>query len=105
LAVGGALLLLATMAATAQAASGEFDYDSQDGNSYVLTDPENDTCLTFAGGGATHASNGTDATAFMYVDDSCTEPAFEESVGPGGIWDQTTPPPAPALSVRFGSSG
>jgi hypothetical protein len=84
-------------------AEGNFPYVRFDtGASDTLTNPPNDTCIPLPGG-ATHASNDTDATAFVYTDDSCTTQS-PERVGVGATWDATGPPVLPALGVRFGSS-
>ncbi|MEV6672247.1 hypothetical protein [Streptomyces sp. NPDC051162] len=101
LAAGGALLLLVAVPANARAASGTFTYMRFDtGTLDGLSDPPNDRCLPLDGG-ASHASNDTDATAFVYADGACTQ--LLAIVGTGGSWDETGPPPLPARSVGFGS--
>jgi hypothetical protein len=100
--IGGTLMVLTTMATSAQAADGQFPYSRFDtGARDALFNPPNDTCLPLPGG-ATHAGNDTDATAFVYADSSCTQ--LLALVGVGGTWDATGPPVLPARSVRFGSS-
>src|SRR5258705_7767394 len=68
MAIGGTLMVLTTMATSAQAADGQFPYSRFDtGAGDALFHPPNDTCLPLPGG-ATHAGNDTDATAFVYAD-------------------------------------
>ncbi|GGU05766.1 hypothetical protein [Streptomyces violascens] len=99
--VGGALLLIALLASNAQAADGQFPYTRFDtGTLDALFNPPNDVCLQLPGGAA-HAGNDTDATAFVYADTGCQQ--LLAIVGVGGTWDETGPPPLPARSVGFGS--
>ncbi|MEU5421386.1 hypothetical protein ACFY1P_27720 [Streptomyces sp. NPDC001407] len=101
LAAGGALLLLAAVPVNAHAAGGDFSYIRFDtGTLDALSNPPNDRCLPIPGGAA-HAANDTDATAFVYADGACTQ--LLAIVGTGGSWDETGPPPLPARSVGFGS--
>ncbi|MGA5133177.1 hypothetical protein QZH56_12355 [Streptomyces olivoreticuli] len=100
-AFGGALLLLTASTVNAQAADGPFSYIRADtGTPDEFDNPPNDTCLPIPGGAA-HADNDTDATAFVYADSSCRQ--LLAIVGVGASWDETNPPPAPAHSVGFGS--
>ncbi|MFG2004343.1 hypothetical protein ACGFNU_34800 [Spirillospora sp. NPDC048911] len=100
---GATLMLLTTTTPGAHAADGQFPYVRADnGAAAALFNPPNDVCLPLDGGAA-HAGNDTDATAFVYADGSCTQGLA--IVGVGATWDQTNPPPLPARSVRFGSSG
>ncbi|MFI6470122.1 hypothetical protein ACIBL5_07640 [Streptomyces sp. NPDC050516] len=99
--VGGALLLIALLPSSAQAADGRFPYIRFDTGTFdELDNPPNDLCLPLTGGAA-HAGNDTDATAFVYADTGCGQ--LLAIVGVGGTWDETGPPPLPAHSVRFGS--
>ncbi|MFE4874537.1 hypothetical protein [Streptomyces sp. NPDC056682] len=101
-AVGGALLLIALLPSGAQASGGQFPYIRFDtGTLDALVNPPNDVCLPLAGGAA-HAGNDTDATAFVYADTDCRQ--LLAIVGVGGTWDETGPPPLPARSVGFGSA-
>ena len=80
-------------------ADGQFPYIRFDtGVTTALLTPPNDVCLPLDGG-ATHADDDTDATAFVFADVSCTQ--LLALIGVGGTWDATGPP---ARSVRFGSS-
>ena len=99
--VGGALLLIALLPSSAQAADGQFPYIRFDtGTLDALFNPPNDRCLPLPGG-AVHADNDTDATAFVYADSSCQQ--LLAIVGVGATWDETNPPPLPARSVGFAS--
>ncbi|MFI6048810.1 hypothetical protein ACIBCO_01830 [Streptomyces violascens] len=99
--IGGALLLIALLPSSAQAADGQFLYIRSDtGTLDALVKPPNDVCLQIPGGAA-HAGNDTDATAFVYADTGCQQ--LLAIVGVGGTFDQTNPPPLPARSVGFGS--
>jgi hypothetical protein len=101
--VAGALALVTVLPFNAQAADGQFPYIRADnGAATALFMPPNDVCLALDGGAA-HAGNDTDATAFVFADGGCSQ--LLAIVGVGGTWDQTNPPPLPARSVRFGSSG
>ncbi|MFI0980441.1 hypothetical protein ACH4SP_25980 [Streptomyces sp. NPDC021093] len=103
--LAGALALVTVLPANAHAASGQFTYIRGDnGAPAVLFNPPNDVCLPLDGGAA-HAGNDTDATAFVYADGACTPEQGLAIVGVGATWDQTNPPPLPARSVRFGSTG
>ncbi|CAM5304701.1 hypothetical protein GCM10010329_60750 [Streptomyces spiroverticillatus] len=102
LAAAGALLLVAALPSSAGAAGGQFTFSRNDGSVDALFAPPNDVCLPLSGGAA-HASNDTDATAFVFLDGGCSQ--LSAIVGVGGTWDQYNPPPQPAYSVRFGSSG
>ncbi|MEU2872386.1 hypothetical protein ABZ769_24760 [Streptomyces olivoreticuli] len=100
-AFGGALLLLTASTVNAQAADGPFSYTRADtGAPDEIDNPPNDTCLAIPGGAA-HAGNDTDATAFVCADASCRR--LLAIVGVGATWDETGPPPEPAHSVGFGS--
>ncbi|MEU9191504.1 hypothetical protein AB0D14_45015 [Streptomyces sp. NPDC048484] len=100
-AAGGAAVLLTALTSLARAADGQFSYSRSDtGAASTLSTPSDDVCLPL-GGGAAHAANDTDATAFVYADGGCKQ--LLAVVGVGSTWDQTGPPPAPARSVRFGS--
>jgi hypothetical protein len=93
-------MLLTTLAGTATAADGQFPYiRSDNGTSSALFTPPNDICLPLDGG-ATHAGNDTDATAFVFADGGCTQ--LLAIVGTGATWDAQGPPVLPARSVRFG---
>ena len=97
----GAAVALAAVPVNAHAASGTFSYIRFDtGTQDGLFNPPNDRCLAIPGG-ASHASNDTDATAFVYADSSCQQ--LLAIVGTGATWDETGPPPLPARSVGFGS--
>lgn len=99
--VGGALLLIALLPCSAQAADGKFPYIRFDTGTFdELDNPPNGLCLPLDGGAA-HAGNDTDATAFVYADTGCRQ--LLAIVGVGGTWDETGPPPLPARSVGFGS--
>ncbi|KAF9973562.1 hypothetical protein BGZ75_001102 [Mortierella antarctica] len=83
-------------------ADGKFFYNRGDtGALDALIDPLNDVCLSIPGG-ASHASNDCDATAFVFADGGCQQ--FLALVGTGGGFDETGPPYIHAYSVRFGSS-
>jgi hypothetical protein len=102
-ATSGAIALLAMLTGTASAADGQFSYiRSDNGVPSALFTPPNDVCLPLDGGAA-HAGNDTDATAFVFADGGCTQ--LLAIVGVGGTWDASGPPVLPARSVRFGSSG
>ncbi|GAA2423281.1 hypothetical protein ACFPFX_18480 [Streptomyces mauvecolor] len=99
--VGATLLLVALVPSSAQAADGQFPYIRFDtGTRDALANPPNGFCLQLPGGAA-HAGNDTDATAFVYADTGCQQ--LLAIVGVGGTWDETGPPPLPARSVGFGS--
>ncbi|KAG0029198.1 hypothetical protein BGZ81_004020 [Podila clonocystis] len=84
-------------------ADGQFPYTRGDtGGLDMLINPPNDVCLPIPGG-ASHASNDCDATAFVFADGGCQE--LLALVGTGGGFDETGPPYIHAYSVRFGSSG
>ncbi|WP_116213522.1 hypothetical protein [Streptomyces olivoreticuli] len=101
LTIGAAAALVTGLTANAQAADGPFSYIRADtGAPDELDNPPNDVCLPIPGGAA-HAENDTDATAFVYSDGSCRR--LLAIVGVGGTWDETGPPPEPAHSVGFGS--
>lgn len=100
--VAGALLLVAVLPSSAGAAGGQLTFSRNDGSVDALFAPPNDVCLPLSGGAA-HLSNDTDATAFVFLDGGCSQLAA--IVGVGATWDQYNPPPQPAYSVRFGSSG
>ncbi|MBT2447428.1 hypothetical protein J7F03_10140 [Streptomyces sp. ISL-43] len=101
-AVGGAIALLTTLTGSASAADGEFAYARfDDGTSSALVAPADDACLPLDGG-AVHAANDTDATAFLYADVSCKQ--LLALVAVGAAWDAVGPPVQPAQGVRFSSS-
>ncbi|KAG0342647.1 hypothetical protein BG000_002854 [Podila horticola] len=83
-------------------ADGTFLYTRGDtGGLDALNNPRNDECLPIPGG-ASHASNDCDATAFLYADGGCQQ--LLALVGTGGGFDETGPPYVHAYSVRFGSN-
>ncbi|MER6030730.1 hypothetical protein [Streptomyces sp. NPDC001851] len=95
------MVLLATFTSPANAAGGQFPYVRFDtGPLDALVNPPNGVCLQLPGGAA-HAGNDTDATAFVYADTGCQQ--LLAIIGVGGTWDETGPPPLPARSVAFGS--
>ncbi|MEV0096821.1 hypothetical protein [Streptomyces sp. NPDC050738] len=97
-AVCAALLLNATTR-SAEAADGQFTYTRTDTQATMpLAATPSDQCLPLDGG-ATHAANDTDATAFLYADDACTQLLALAEVG--AIWEGVEG--HPAHSVRFGS--
>ncbi|KAG0090135.1 hypothetical protein BGZ93_009484 [Podila epicladia] len=84
-------------------ADGTFSYIRGDtGTLDAMINPSNDVCLSIQGG-ASHASNDCDATAFVFADGGCQQ--LLAIVGTGGGFDETGPPYIHAYSVRFGSSG
>lgn len=100
-AAGGAAVLLTAFISPANAADGQFPYTRSDtGTPDALVNPPDGVCLQLPGGAA-HAGNDTNATAFVYADGNCQQ--LLAIVGVGGTWDETDPPPLPARSVSFGS--
>lgn len=84
-------------------ADGKFLYTRGDtGGPDELNNPPSDVCLPIPGG-ASHASNDCDATAFVFADGGCQQ--LLALVGIGGSFDETGPPYIHAYSVRFDWSG
>jgi hypothetical protein len=97
LAMGATAVLIIGLPTNAQAAVGTFVYTRADtGQEIPIYNPPNGVCLSLPGG-ASHVSNNTDTSAWLYTDSSCTE--GNEIVGSHQSEDFSSPFPT---FVSFG---
>ncbi|MFJ9820599.1 hypothetical protein ACIRU3_36085 [Streptomyces sp. NPDC101151] len=91
---GSAIMLVAGVSTSAQAATGKFSYTRADtGFRSSTTNPPDDLCIPLEGGAGT-ADNLTDTPAILFRDEECNVPQDTLQPNEGGAYGGATVPHA-----------